>query len=213
LFLPLVFNTDGLRCIVIGGGEVAARKVELLCGLDCVVTVVAPSVHDAIRSAVDTGNVQWITRDYREGDCRGFQLVIAATEQSQVNRAVSEEARKLGVPVNVVDDPELCTVIFPAIWQKGPLTVAVSTEGVAPFMAAAVRNRVADQAAYLPDWVEAAGRFRSVVRNEIGNPSDRGRYYTLFLDAVRPEQAPDLPLSGRLEEWVARLEHIRDKKS
>jgi uroporphyrin-III C-methyltransferase/precorrin-2 dehydrogenase/sirohydrochlorin ferrochelatase len=181
--------------------------------LDCQVTVVAPSVHDSIRFIVGAGSAQWLARNYRRGDCRGFQLVIAATEQFTVNQAVSEEARNLGVPVNVVDDPELCTVLFPAIWQKGPLTVAVSTEGVAPFMAAAVRNRVADQAAYLPEWVEAAGRFRSVVRSSIRDAGERGRFYGLFLDALCPEQPPDLPAVASLEEWVARLERIRDSKA
>ena len=156
MFLPLVFKASGLRCLIVGGGEVAIRKLEMLSDFGCEATVIAPQIHNGIRERVESRTARWIEREYQSGDCRGFQLVVAATAQPAVNQAVSEEAKRLGIPVNVVDNPELCTVIFPAMWSEGPLTIAVSTKGVAPYMAAAVRDRLAAQGPQLARWVEAA---------------------------------------------------------
>lgn len=120
------------------------------------------------------GRLRWLARVYQDGDCTGFQLVIAATACEETNKAVSSEARQKGIPVNVVDVPELCTVIFGASWNEGPVTISVSTGGVAPFMAAFVRDRVSEAACGMGEWVEAAGRFRTAVRWAIKDPSEMG---------------------------------------
>ena len=212
MFLPLVFKTSGLRCLIVGGGEVGCRKVEMLSDLGCAVTVIAPRIHDGIRNRVESRTAQWIEREYQSGDCRGFQLVVAATGQPAVNRTVSEEAKTLGIPVNVVDNPELCTVIFPAMWSQGPLTIAVSTKGVAPYMAAAVRDRLAAEGPQLARWVEAAARFRAVVRSELSGWSEKNVLYRQFVDAVRPGDPVDPPSSTRLSDWIAWLEQIRGRR-
>jgi uroporphyrin-III C-methyltransferase / precorrin-2 dehydrogenase / sirohydrochlorin ferrochelatase len=204
--LPLVFKTENLRVLIVGGGDVAAHKMEILRSLGCELTVIAPQVKDSIRA----GAVRWIEREYQAGDCRGFQLIIAATNRRELNRAVSDEAKALGVPVNVVDDPQLCTVIFPAVWRQGPLTVAVSTEGVAPFMAAAVRDRLAGQAGQLARWVELAGRFRAAVRAEVSDWDERKLLYREFMRAVKPDEALAAPAGTRLRDWMEWLNRAEE---
>ncbi len=211
MYLSLAFKGEGLRCLIVGGGEVALRKLELMMETGCEVTVISPRIHDGIRSAVAAQRAQWIEREFRAGDCRGYQLVIAATERREVNRAISEESRSLCIPVNVVDDPELCTVIFPAVWRKGPLTISVTTEGAAPFMAAAVRDRIAVQGAPLAGWVEAAAKFRAVVRAEVSDPGDKASLYQRFVEAIRTGEPPAQPESKKLGDWIAWLERLRGK--
>jgi uroporphyrin-III C-methyltransferase/precorrin-2 dehydrogenase/sirohydrochlorin ferrochelatase len=209
MYLPLVFKGAGMHCLIVGGGEVALRKVELLSAADCAVTVVAPHIHDGIQSAIETKGVRWIAREFRSGDCSGYQLVIAATERREVNRAVFDEAKSLCIPVNVVDDPELCTVIFPAVWQKDPLMISVGTGGGAPFMAAAVRDRVAAQGASLARWTEIAAEFRTVVRSEISDWNEKNLLYRKFTDTIRQGDPPDPPESRKLSDWMAWLEKLR----
>ncbi len=212
MFLPLVFKSSGLRCLIVGGGEVACHKLETLSDIGCLVTVVAPQIQNGIQTRVQRGPVQWIAREYQAGDCRGFQLVVAATERRSVNQTVSEEAKALGIPINVVDDPELCTVIFPAVWRQGPLTIAVSTEGVAPYMAAAVRDRLAAQGSQLARWVEIAGRFRAVVRSEITDWNEKNLLYWQFVEAIHPGEAADPPASTKLKDWLDWMEQVKGRR-
>jgi uroporphyrin-III C-methyltransferase / precorrin-2 dehydrogenase / sirohydrochlorin ferrochelatase len=209
MYLPLAFKGNGLRCLIIGGGEVALRKLELLLDAGCDVTVIAPRIHNGIQSAIAEQGVYWMPREFRGGDCHGYQLVIAATELREINRAVSEESKSLGIPVNVVDDPELCTVIFPAAWHRNSLTIAVTTEGAAPFMAAAVRDRLALQATSLSGWVEAAAKFRVVVRSEVGDTMEKNRFFQQFVDAIGPADPPDPPDSMKLADWIVWLEKLK----
>jgi uroporphyrin-III C-methyltransferase/precorrin-2 dehydrogenase/sirohydrochlorin ferrochelatase len=204
--LPLFFKSEGLPCLVIGGGSVAARKISLLLSVSCIPTVIAPEIRDEIRAEVNAGRMTWRPRNYEEGDCRGYRLVIAATRNDEVNRTVSSEAQRLGIPVNVVDAPELCTVIFGAIWRDGPLTVTVSTAGEAPFMAAAVRDRVAGFLDGAGSWVEAAARFRAAVRREIADASERDLLYQRFAARYRAGFSRDIPRFQSLLGWLGWLE-------
>lgn len=209
MYLPLMFQGDGLRCLIVGGGEVALRKLELLLDAGCEVTVIAPRIHDGIQSAVAARDIRWFAREFRAGDCRGYQLVIAATELREINRVVFEESKSLRIPVNVVDDPERCTVIFPAVWRKNSLTLAVSTEGTAPFMAAQICNLLARHAAPLAGWVEVSAKFRAAVRSEVRDTKEKNLLFQQFMDAIRPGDPPDPPESKNLSEWVAWLEKLR----
>jgi len=207
MLLPLHFKTTQLSCLIIGGGHVAARKVEILTSAGCPLTVVAPMIHSHIRHAVECGNVRWHARAFAAGDCAGFQLIIAATPHRAVNRTVSEEARSLGIPINVVDDPELCTVFFGAVWQDGPLTVSVSTGGRAPFMAKALRDGVAKAHAGKGAWVDAAAHFRAAVRSEVTIVEERDRLFRRFADEAMSCPPDNLPQSSLLIDWLNWLEH------
>lgn len=207
MYLPMLFK-DGFACLIVGGGQVAARKMEVLLDLPCDITVVAPQVAGSIGLQAQTGKVRWLEREYGSGDCCGFQLVIAATPFREVNRSVFEEAKRLGIPVNVVDDPALSTVIFPAVWRDKSLVISVSTEGVAPFMASKIRTRLAAGVQHLGDWIEVAGKFRAAVRKEIGDPGERKKLYQRFPD-FQPCRRTAPPESGSLQDWISWLESIR----
>lgn len=209
MFLPLLLKTEDLHCLLVGGGQVAARKLAMLARTGCRITVEAIEPCPAVRALVASGAADLIGRAYRAGDCRGYGLVVAATERREVNRAIFEEARSLGIPVNVVDDPELCTVIFPAAWREGPLVLAVSTGGTAPFLAAALRDRLAEQCAGVGAWAAAAGRFRQAVRKAVPDPQARQRLYRLFPPLGEAAGAPD---SLELGDWLAWLDRIRTRE-
>ncbi len=193
---------------MVGGGQVAARKLKVLMELPCSISIVAPQITDSIYQEVRTGSVHWFEREFKAGDCGGFQLIIAATPVREVNRIVSGEAKTLGIPVNVVDDPSLSTVIFPAVLRDKSLVIAVSTEGVAPFMASKIRTRLAAYTNHLGDWVEIAGRFRALVRKEIKDPEEKGKLYQLFPDQRPPGEYDDPPQEERLNDWLSWLDKI-----
>jgi siroheme synthase-like protein len=207
MFLPLLLK-EGFSCLIVGGGQIAARKAAVLLEMPCAITVIAPQIADQIYRDVRTGSVRWIEREYGLGDCSGFQLVIAATPVREVNRTVSDEAKKLCIPVNVVDDPSLSTIIFPAVWRDKSLVIAVSTEGVAPFMASKIRTRLAAYAQELGEWIEIAGSFRAVVRKEIKDPGEKEKLYELFPDQ-KPCECDNPPEEGLLSDWLSWLDKIK----
>lgn len=210
MYLPIFFKS-GFSCLIVGGGHVATRKMEVLLDLPCKITIVAPHITETIDQRVRAGAIKWLDREYLQGDCKGFELVIAATPVNEVNRSVSDEARSLCIPLNVVDDPAISTVIFPALWREKSLVVAVSTGGVAPFMAAEIRNRLAESARDMGRWVELAGVFREIVRSEITNADERGKLYKRFLQAGLPGQSCHPPESRRLADWLFWLEDVQKK--
>jgi uroporphyrin-III C-methyltransferase/precorrin-2 dehydrogenase/sirohydrochlorin ferrochelatase len=208
--LPLFLKLDRMPCLLVGGGTVAARKAEVLAETGALLSVIAPEITGWIRHAAGDGKLCWQPRKYRDGDCAGFHLVIAATPDPEVNRAVYQEARGRGIPVNVADRPELCTVIFGAHWCEGPLCISVSTGGSAPFMASAVRDRMGEFATGMGSWVEAAGRFRAAVRKAVADASERDLLYGRFLDRTDAGNSRNAPAGDQLEDWLQWLES--DKK-
>ncbi|MBV9661107.1 MAG: bifunctional precorrin-2 dehydrogenase/sirohydrochlorin ferrochelatase [Acidimicrobiales bacterium] len=136
---PVSLALAGKRCVVVGGGEVAARKVTGLVEAGARVTVVAPSVCDEIRAAP----VELIERPYQRGDLDLAWLAIAATDDPAANQQVHADGRDARVWVNAADDPEACTFTLPAVLRRGPVTVAVSTGGHSPALARWLREQIA----------------------------------------------------------------------
>ncbi|MGC8837771.1 MAG: precorrin-2 dehydrogenase/sirohydrochlorin ferrochelatase family protein, partial [Anaerolineae bacterium] len=126
-FYPVMLRLQGQRCLVVGAGDVAARKVEALLACGAEVVVVAPEVGEALQALAEAGQVTVHQRPFRPSDLSGCRLAIAATDRPEVNRAVAEEARKAGIWVNVVDEPTLCDFVAPAVVRRGPVVVAIST--------------------------------------------------------------------------------------
>jgi len=124
---------------------VAETKVEALLHAGALVTVIAPAVTDRVGGLAQAGRVVHHSREYRSGDLSGFRLVIVATDDPAINRRAAAEAEKEGALVNVVDAPELCTFIAPAVLERGDLQIAVSTSGAAPAFAARLRDRLASE--------------------------------------------------------------------
>lgn len=210
MFLPLFFK-GGLSCLVIGGGRVASHKIRILLDSSCIVTVIAPRISEYVSRALKQQHVRWIQREYIAGDCEGYSLVIAATPAREVNRLVSEESRERRIPINVVDDPDLSTVIFPAIWREQALAIAVGTGGAAPFMAAEIRSRISRFAQGLGAWVEIGKRFRETVKTEVQDTDEKNALYKRFLDAGQPDPASGPPPEGMdLKGWLDWLERLQE---
>ena len=144
-YLPIFLNTDGLRCLVVGGGEVAHRKVRGLVEAGSSVTVISPRLIPAISTLAAQGAITHIQRTYRSGDMNGFAIVYAATNDHNLHREIASEARGSGILVNVADDPKLCSFIAPAIAQRGTLQIAVSTGGDSPALASRIRSELEAQ--------------------------------------------------------------------
>ena len=129
-------------CVVVGGGNVAERKVRSLLETQATVRVISPRLTERLRQLVEEGLIQHVPRPYRMGDLEGVFLTIAATDDRTTNRAVSEEAESRQSLVNVVDDPELCNFTIPAVVRRGALAVSISTEGQSPALAAHIREQL-----------------------------------------------------------------------
>ena len=132
-------SLEGRKCLVVGGGSVALRKIETLLEYDTDVTVIAPEVEPQINYLAEKNVVKLEKREYSSPEAAAFGLVISATDDNSVNEQVAEDARGAGVLVNVVDKPALCDFIFPSLVRRNCLTVAVCTDGKAPFMSANLR--------------------------------------------------------------------------
>ena len=141
-YYPVMLDLHGRRAVVVGGGGVAETKVGPLVDAGAAVTVVAPSLTPGLALRVREAGLTHIPREYAAGDLAGAYLVIAATDDPEVNHAVHAEAEARGVLVNVVDDPPYCGFILPSILRRGDLVVAVSTSGNAPALAVRIRERI-----------------------------------------------------------------------
>lgn len=141
-YYPVFLNVHGKRCIVVGGGKVAVRKIKALLDCGANVTVVSPSLDPDLAKLTEAKMIGLLSRDYESGDLKDAFLVIAATDKTETNLKVAEEARKLGIPMNIVDSPERSDFIIPSFFRRDDLTVAISTAGVSPALARRLRLRL-----------------------------------------------------------------------
>jgi precorrin-2 dehydrogenase / sirohydrochlorin ferrochelatase len=135
---------EGRRCVVVGGGPVGLEKVEGLLACDAAVTLVAPEAVGELERYADEGSIAWERREYRAQDLDGAFLAIAATSITDLNRRVFEDAEARAMLVNVVDVPDLCNFILPAIVRHGPLSIAISTAGGSPALAKRMKREIAE---------------------------------------------------------------------
>lgn len=142
-YLPILVDLDGRPCLVVGGGDVAARKVEMLLGAGARPRVVAPRVGGRLEQiAAESAAVTLERRAYRAGDLDGMALAFAATDDATVQEQIARDARYAGVLLNAVDEPERCSFVLPAVIDRTPLVVAVSTSGASPALARRIRDDV-----------------------------------------------------------------------
>lgn len=188
-YLPLFHQLREQPVLLVGGGEVALRKARLLAQAGARLRVVTLKLHSELERLLEqTGGVYQL-RGWQAGDCQGHVLVVAATENSMLNAEVAAEAKALHVPVNVVDTPELCSVIFPAIVDRSPLVVAVSSGGHAPVLARLVRAKIETvlPAAY-GKLARLAQKYRQAVKKRFGDLQQRRVFWEETLQGPIAEQ-------------------------
>jgi siroheme synthase-like protein len=144
-FYIACLKLTGRRCLVVGGGSIGLEKVEGLLACDGAVTVVAPELEPVLADLAAEGSIRWLARPYEPADLEGCFMVIAATNDSEVNIGVYEDAERRAMLVNVVDVPPLCNFILPAIVRTGPLAIAISTAGASPALAKRMKREVSAQ--------------------------------------------------------------------
>lgn len=144
-FYIACLRLKGRRCLVVGGGEVGLEKVEGLLACDGDVTLIAPEAEPALQRYAQEGSIRWEQREYAGAqDLEGVFVVIAATNDTDVNIAVYDDAERRAMLVNVVDVPPLCNFILPAIVRSGPLAIAISTAGASPALAKRIKREIAE---------------------------------------------------------------------
>jgi len=143
-YFPIFLNVRRKKCVVVGGGQVAFRKVRMLLDCGANVRVVSPVLHPGLSELADKKSIQVIRRNYRPGDLKGASVVIAATDTKETNHRVAKEADRVGALVNVVDDPEASDFIVPSLLRRGNLSIAISTGGMSPALARKIRTRLED---------------------------------------------------------------------
>ena len=201
-YFPIVLEMTARRCLVIGGGVVAERKIAGLLEVGAAVTVITPEVTPAILNWSKNHSIQLEGRCYRIGDLAAYQLVFVATDDADVNDRVYQEGKSCGVWVNAADDPDHCDFILPAVIRRGELMVAISTGGASPAATRAIREELDDYfTAEHAQLVQVAAEVRieltekSVnVDADAWNSALKGEVRRL-IRAGRPEQAKEYLLT------------------
>lgn len=203
-YLPLFHDLANKPVLVIGGGTIAKRKASLLDRAGAQIHVVAPEVFPELQATCEAAGGSVQRRVYQDGDVDGMTLVIAATENLPVNRQVSEHAQAAGIPVNVVDQPDLCTFVFPSIVDRSPLLVAVSSAGASPVLARLLRAKIEtiipSAYGFLAEWM---GRLRPRVKAAIPDIDRRRHFWEQVIDGPIAEQV----LSGNQDRAQPLFDH------
>ncbi len=183
-YLPILLDVQNKRCALIGGGEVALRKLAWLRTAGAQVCIVAPELHPDLLPLIDGKAVQHLAQPFQPDQLDGCVLVICATNDAAVNRLAAEAAHARGIPVNVVDDLEQCSAIVPAVIDLDPVSIAISSQGASPVLTRWIRARIA---ALLPASLGQLARFmgerRKAVQRALPQLDQRKQFWETLLDS------------------------------
>ena len=192
--LPIFFNIKNRHCVVIGGGDVAMRKVSMLLKASAAITLVSPELCHELQALVDAGTIKYLQENFAENQLQGACMVIAATDDEAVNIAVSIAAKAQNIPVNVVDAPDLCTFTMGSIIDRSPVVIAISSEGNAPVLARYIRAKIETMLpASYGRIADIAGEFRDAVKAKF--PTTQAR--RIFWEGVLQGPMVERVLSGQ----------------
>ena len=183
-YYPIFLKLESRPCLVIGGGEIAYRKAKALVVCGAKVTVVSPRCGSGLKRLIREKKVAWRPHRFKAGDLKGAQLVVAATDEQQVNESAHRLAVRRGIWINVVDQPALCSFIVPSVVRRGKLAIAISTSGVSPALSKWIRKDLEKR--YGPQMgklLERSGKLRSRVREKIPSYGKRKRLYEKAIQA------------------------------
>ncbi len=197
-YFPIFLDLTGKKCVVVGGGSVAERKCEALIKAGADVTVVAPMITKGLKDVHAKGQITHVKRDYKAEDIDPAFLVIAATDYEEINQKVAEDASAANKLVNVVDTPALCNYITPAVFQRGLLTVAISTGGASPAIAKEIREEL--QKLYGPEFakrLENVKNARTKVIKEIKDRTERSKAIKEIVSTMRGGRRENSPRKSK----------------
>ncbi len=171
-YLPIGISLTGRNCLVVGGGKVALRKIDTLLEYDTKITVITPEPVEKIRRYAESNKLTLIQREYQSAEAADYGLVVSASPDHAVNKQVYQDATGARVPVNVVNNSALCDFVFPEVIRRDCLTVAVSTDGKAPFLTGYLRLILDD---IFPERWNRIARYAAVYRKMMQERGPKGR--------------------------------------
>ncbi len=195
-YFPVFLDLKKRRCLLVGGGEVATRKGRMLAKAGAVLRIVAPAISAELRELVNTSGGELLQREYQNSDLHDCVLAIAATDSESLNEKISADAQALHLPVNVVDTPSLCTYITPAIIDRSPLVIAVSSGGEAPVLARLVRTKLET---LIPVGYGKLAKIASHWRERIKARFNDGDSRRKFWEKILQGPAAELMMNGQDE--------------
>ncbi len=200
---PVMLSLEDNPCLVVGGGQVALRKVEGLLSEGAMVTVVAPDIEKELEAMAKAEKIRFERRPYRQGETAGYFLIMAATNNNDINRQVYRDAKDCGIWVNVADDPQLCTFYLPARMKRGPMQLVIASTGLAPFAMRRLRELFEKRfGSEWEDWIQAAARFRKKVYKKCSDKGKRGELFDMFFDATVDEKNITARVPSEEEEGI-----------
>ena len=200
-FFPMLVRLTGRKCLVVGGGEIAAEKIAGLLIHGAQVEVVSPRVVGRIQKLVSQGKIVWRRRKFSSRDLDGAFLAVAATNSSIVNQTVFRACNARDVLCNAVDDPVHCDFFYPAVVRRGPLQIAISTSGQSPALAARLRRELEMQfGPEWSDWVEHVGKLRREILEKRMSAKARRRR---LLEMASPDEFQEFMRRGSLNKSEA----------
>ena len=195
--LPIFINVRQNPCLVIGGGDIALRKINLLIKAQAKVDCLSPLFCEGITNLSQNGDVNLIQKRFESDDIKDYAIIIASTDDSSVNALISKSAKKARIPVNVVDSPELSSFIMPSIVDRSPVIIAVSSAGRAPVLARIIRAKLET---VIPSaygvLAEIAGEYRQKVKDRFSKIKDRRAFWESIFSGVIAEKV----FSGKINE-------------
>lgn len=201
---PIFVDLNDQPCLVVGGGPVALRKIRLMISAGARITVVAPHICNDLESEFGQ-RITHLARRFEDADIAGYRLITAATSEPEVNRHVSTLAQAANIPVNVVDQPELCSFITPSIVDRSPVLIAISTGGDAPVLARMLRAKLEAFIPYSYGRLAATmGRYRDALKQAL--PEERDR--RMFWEKVVQGPIAELFFSGRNDDAERQLQKL-----
>lgn len=195
-YFPVFLDLKNRRCLLVGGGDVATRKGRMLAKAGAILRVVAPEISAELRELVTQHNGELLLREYQSGDMDACVLAVAATDIESLNEQISQDAKHINIPVNVVDTPALCTYITPAVIDRSPLMIAISSGGEAPVLARLIRTKLET---LIPMGYGKLAHLASRWRDRVKARFDDGDSRRKFWEKILQGPAAELTMNGQDE--------------
>lgn len=213
-YFPIFIKLQHRPCLVVGAGAVAARKIELLCRAGAKITVIAPEISSAVKDLQAQHTLQIRLKKFHASDADGYALIVSATDCAETNALVTDAARQRNIPVNVVDTPQLCDFIFPAIIDRSPLIAAVSSGGASPVLARLLRGKIESLIpAQYGRLAQLAEKFRNEVKQQLGDAAKRRIFWENVLQGSIAEKVFSGQQQAAETQLLEELQHFREHTS